>query len=104
MNGPYRTPAPAPLTPEQEYAALSSELEMLRCINAAGVPHEELARRQRRVQVVSARLATMQRAWDREAWWRALTDDQRSELMALCCRGCGALDPRCPCCRDTERD
>lgn len=35
------------------------------------------------------------------ATWRALTDDQRLELMALCCHGCGALEPpRCYCQRD----
>lgn len=35
------------------------------------------------------------------ATWRALTDSQRLELMELCCRGCGALEPpRCYCQRD----
>lgn len=35
------------------------------------------------------------------ATWRALTDSQHLELMAMCCRGCGALEPpRCYCQRD----
>lgn len=32
--------------------------------------------------------------------WRALTDEQRLELSASCCRGCGSLDPRCQCWND----
>lgn len=37
------------------------------------------------------------------ASWRALTDDQRLELMALCCHGCGALEPPRCCCQRDER-
>ena len=32
-----------------------------------------------------------------EAWWRSLAFEERLALMALCCRGCGALDPGCQC-------
>lgn len=32
--------------------------------------------------------------------WRALTDEQRLELVSTCCRGCGRPDPRCQCWND----
>ena len=33
--------------------------------------------------------------------WRALSDEQRLELMGMCCRGCGSLEPPiCYCERD----
>lgn len=34
------------------------------------------------------------------ATWRALTAEQRAELMSMCCRGCGGLDSNGTCCND----
>jgi hypothetical protein len=39
-----------------------------------------------------------------EQRWRVLSDGERLTLMEMCCRGCGALDPKCYCQRDPERD
>lgn len=35
-----------------------------------------------------------------EAAWRTLTDEQRLELMSVCCRGCGTLSNPCYCMHD----
>lgn len=32
--------------------------------------------------------------------WRSLTDEQRAELMGLCCTNCGRLDAGCQCWND----
>ena len=34
------------------------------------------------------------------AFWQSLTDGQRHELAASCCKGCGSLDTSCKCWND----
>jgi hypothetical protein len=36
-----------------------------------------------------------------EAYWRSLTDEQRCNLIALCCHSCGGCDPSCLCWDDS---
>ncbi|HKP08492.1 MAG TPA: hypothetical protein VJU58_14660 [Microbacterium sp.] len=99
IGDPYRTPSP-PETPEQEHARLSIELQALSMQNVAGMSPERRAAGQKRLQFVSARLAYLTRSWDREAFWAAMGDDDRLELMSKCCRGCGSLDTSCQCWND----
>jgi hypothetical protein len=41
---------------------------------------------------------------DLKAWWLSLTDDDRDQLMALCCRHCGRVVVTYPPCSCTWDD
>jgi hypothetical protein len=53
-----------------------------------------------RYRYLQARIQVLQGTAREEALWRALSDERRLELMALCCRGCGSLDTGCQCWND----
>jgi len=85
-------------------AAYRGDLEMMRATEA------DLAGMHRRVAEIEALVDAGARIIDSHfekletmlPVWRALSDGQRLELMALCCSSCGALDPSCQY-RDNDR-
>lgn len=73
---------------QQEYEAIAM----------SGTTTPEANRKARdRMCAIKARLAALDGDARMLAHWQALSDDQRLELMATCCRACGTLALPCYC-------
>lgn len=76
------------------------EYDYLAAANATTMTPEVRADTGRRLRELEALLSDINGAERVTATWLAVTDEQRLELMGMCCHGCGSLDTSCQCWND----
>ena len=87
-----------------ELTSLRAHREQLQARNVFGMSIEERCALTAELVKVTCRIEVLEAKFKHEAWWRALSDEQRLELVSSCCRGCGKLETaegrRCQCWND----
>ncbi len=73
------------MTEEQKHerVALSVELERINWTNISGMKAADRLELQARHDEVKARIGVLDETRDHETWWRALSNEQRHDLLSM---------------------